>query len=416
VSCCVNDAGGIFLSLFHKKIITQHIPLNSPGNPLETFWTSDERLWTMTIMKSLDGALAGIKVIDLSRILAGPTCTQVLGDLGAEVIKIEKPGTGDDTRAWGPPYWDNTSAYFLSVNRNKESRFLDFALDSDLKELRELIREADILVENFKTGDLKRFGLDYESLASEFPRLIYCSITGFGSTGPYKDLPGYDALVQAMGGLMSITGPNAETPTKVGVAITDLISGLYAGTGILAALHERQSSGLGQHLEIALFDCQVASLANVGMNFLVSGKAPTPLGNHHPSIVPYGTYPCADGILMLAVGNDQQYQRLCQILGPGPWCAEKYQINRHRVDDRQTLESEIADRMRTQKIEYWLSRLQSAKIPAGPIQSLAQLKADPQVLARQLFTTMDDGNTPCIASPLRFSRTPVKKYRAPRKL
>lgn len=370
----------------------------------------------MTIMKSLDGALSGVRVIDLSRILAGPTCTQILGDLGAEVIKIEKPGTGDDTRAWGPPYWDHTSAYFLSVNRNKDSRFLDFALAADRQKLLELIRDADILVENFKTDDLKRFGLDYQSLAPQFPRLIYCSITGFGSTGPYKDLPGYDALVQAMGGLMSITGPNAETPTKVGVAITDLISGLYAGTGILAALHERQRSGLGQYLEIALFDCQVASLANVGMNFLVSGKSPTPLGNHHPSIVPYGTYPCADGTLMLAVGNDQQYQRLCQVLGAGPWNSNQYQTNRDRVEHRQVLEAIIAERTRTEKIDYWLSRLQAAKIPAGPIQSLAQLKSDPQVLARQLFTTMDDGKTPCIASPLRLSRTPVRKYRAPRKL
>ncbi|MCB0364589.1 MAG: CoA transferase [Bdellovibrionaceae bacterium] len=366
-------------------------------------------------MTHKNGALAGIKVLDLSRILAGPSCTQILGDLGAEVIKIEKPETGDDTRSWGPPFFEGTSAYYLSANRNKKSCFLDLKSEGDREKVFAILENTDILVENFKPGDLQRIALDYESLASRFPRLIYCTITGFGLQGPYRDKPGYDALIQAMGGLMSITGPTQNQPTKVGVAMTDLTAGLYAAVGILSALNERSHSGKGQHLEISLFDCQVASLANVAMNYLVSGEVPQPLGNHHPSIVPYGTYPCADGEIMLAVGNDAQFSRLKKIVGNGLWENEKFNTNQGRVEHRAELEAPLNQIFASQSRAHWLGLLEAAGIPAGPINNMRDLETDPHQKARGLFRYMDDGKTPCLSNPIRLSRTPIKKYSPPGK-
>lgn len=361
-------------------------------------------------------ALEGLRIMDMSRILAGPYCTQILGDLGAQVTKIERPGDGDDTRSWGPPFFEDTSAYFLSANRNKESLFLDFKNPADREQLVQLIRQADILVENFKTGDLARYQLDYESLKEINPRLIYCTISGFGSTGPYSKKPGYDALIQAMGGLMSITGPQQGPSTKVGVAIADITAGLYATVGILAAVNERHQSGLGQHIEISLFDTQVSWLANVAMNFLVTGKTPTSLGNHHPSIVPYGTYTCRDGDLMLAVGNDEQFRRLTQVLGEGGWCHPRFATNKERVENRLELEPLLNGKFKTETRDFWLKAIEPEGIPVGPVNTMDDLLKDPHQQARSLFTTMDDGKTPCLRSPLILSRTPITSYKPPTKL
>ncbi len=357
--------------------------------------------------------LNGVKVLDLSRILAGPYCTQILGDLGANVIKIERPGAGDDTRHWGPPFVGDTAAYYLTANRNKRARALDFTTAEDRKVCQGLAANADVVVENFRPGALARYGLDYDSVREANPGVVYCSISGFGSDGPGRDLPGYDALIQAMGGMMSITGPDAATPTKVGVAVADLSSGMWAVIGILAALRERDASGRGQHVEVALLDTQVAMLANVAMAYLTTGSVPTPLGNAHATVVPYQTFATADRPITIAVGNDRQFEALCRTLGERWHEDPRFADNPGRVRNRDELIALIAPRLLAHGRDHWLSAFDGAGFPSGPVNDLSDVAADPQVRHRELFTTMDDGTTPCLRSPMRFSRTPIDTYRTP---
>lgn len=357
--------------------------------------------------------LAGLRVVDLSRVLAGPYAAQILGDLGADVLKIEHPH-GDDTRRWGPPQHDGAAAYYLAANRNKRSRVLDFTRPDDHAALRSLIAGADVLIENFKPGDLARHQLDFPALQPHHPRLVYCSITGFGHTGPLAPRAGYDALIQAMAGLMSVTGPDPDHPTKVGVAVADLSTGLYAVIAILAALRERERSGLGQHIDLALFDVQVAGLANLGMNFLCSGEVPRPLGDAHPTIVPYQSFPTADRPLMIAVGNDTQFAALARALGEPTWPADpRFASNPARVAHRELLVPAIAAHLAQKPRAHWLARLEPTGVPHGPIQNLGELAHDPQLRARGLFTTMDDAHTPCLKNPIVLSRTPISSYRRP---
>ncbi|HEY0133481.1 MAG TPA: CoA transferase [Nannocystis sp.] len=357
--------------------------------------------------------LSDLRVVDLSRVLAGPYAAQILGDLGADVIKVEHP-RGDDTRRWGPPEHDGAAAYYLSANRNKRSRILDFTRPDDLAALLELLAGADVLIENYKTGDLARHGLDFDALHARFPRLVYCSITGFGSTGPLAPRAGYDAVVQAMAGLMSVTGPDPAHPTKVGVAVADLSTGLHAVIAILAALRERDRSGLGQRCELALYDTQVSGLANVAMNFLCTGEVPRPLGDAHASIVPYQSFDSADRPLMLTVGNDAQFAALCQVLGEPQWAADpRFTSNPARVAHRDVLVPAIAQKLSQKPRAHWLELLADTIVPHGPIQDLGELADDPQLRARDLFTTMDDGHTPCLRSPIVLSRTPISSYRRP---
>ena len=359
-------------------------------------------------------ALSGIKVIDLSRILAGPWASQVLADLGATVIKIENPAKGDDTRSWGPPFLDNhESAYFHSTNRNKKSVTIDFTKPKGQQLIRKLVEGSDILIENFKVGSLEKYGLDYTSLKAINPGLIYCSITGFGQTGPYAHRAGYDALLQAMGGYMGITG--AEQPQKVGVAVVDLLTGLYSTVGMLAALQSRHTTGAGQHIDMSLLDVEVACLANQGMNYLVTGESPKRMGNAHPSIVPYQDFPTSDGAMLVAVGNDRQFQCFCNALGYTEWSADpKYATNSDRVLNRQQLVEQIAGITLTRPKSYWIEALEKVNVPCGPINSVAEVFQDPQVISRQMQMTIE-GN-PSIASPLRLSETPVEYHSPPPKL
>lgn len=373
------------------------------------------------------GALSRVKVLDLSRVLAGPWATQVLGDLGAEVIKVERPGTGDDTRGWGPPYvkhrdgGDTTdAAYFTCTNRNKKSVAIDFTRPEGQALVRELALRADVLVENFKVGGLKQYGLDWDTLHRLNPRLVYCSITGFGQTGPYAKRAGYDFLIQGMGGLMSLTGrPDDEPgggPMKVGVALVDVLTGLYASTAILAALAHRAESGKGQHIDMALLDVQVACLANQAMNFLHGGTDPQRLGNNHPNIVPYQDFPTADGDMILAVGNDGQFASLCRTLERPELSSDpRYATNAARVANRATLVAVLRGRTTQRTTDDWIARLEAAGVPCGPINGLGRVFADPQVLARQLRVDMPHplaGTLPLVASPIRLSGTPVA-YRDP---
>ena len=356
--------------------------------------------------------LAGLKVLDLSRILAGPYAAQILGDMGADVIKVEHP-RGDDTRRWGPPEHEGDAVYYLTANRNKRARAVDFNDPEQLAAVTELAREADVLLENFKVGALTRFKLDYARVSARNPGIVYCSITGFGQTGPYARRPGYDALIQAMGGLMSITGPDRETPTKVGVAIADITTGLYAVIAILAALRERERSGLGQHIDLSLLDTQASWLANIAMNYLTTGDVPEPMGTAHPTIVPYQSFATRDRPLCVAIGNDEQFRRFAARL-EAPWADDpRFATNAARVEHRADLVDEIEARLRSRTRAEWLERLEGAGFPFGPVNDLAELASDPHARARSLFTTMDDGRTPCIRSPLRFSRTPIRGYRRP---
>lgn len=375
----------------------------------------------------MSGALSHIRVLDLSRILAGPWCAQLLGDLGAEVIKVERPGAGDDTRSWGPPFvqnedgTDGDAAYFLCANRNKRSVTIDFIRPEGQELVRDLVRKADVVIENFKVGGLAKYGLDYESLRQVNPRLVYCSITGFGQTGPYAPRAGYDFLIQAMGGLMSITGrkdgePGAG-PQKVGVALTDILTGLYGTVGILAALTEREKSGNGQYIDVSLLDVHVACLANQAMNYLVGGTAPVGLGNSHPNIVPYQDFPTADGHMAIAVGNDEQFARLCATLGDAELTRdERFANNRGRVEHRVVLVPRLAELTRTATTAEWVKRLEGVGVPCGPINNLEQVFADPQVIARGLRIEQPHplaGLTPGVANPLHFSATPVEYRSAP---
>lgn len=367
------------------------------------------------------GALSHLVVLDLSRVLAGPWCSQVLADLGAEVIKVERPGTGDDTRAWGPPSVGGESAYYLSANRNKKSVAIDITRPEGQRLVRELAAGADIVLENFKVGGLARYGLDYETLRAVNPHLIYCSITGFGQEGPYAGRAGYDFLIQAMGGLMSMTGAADSEPgggpQKVGVALTDVMSGMYAAVALLAALAHRQQSGEGQYIDIALLDVQVACLANQAMNYLVSGIPPRRLGNAHPNIVPYQTFPTDDGEMIVAVGNDGQFAKLCAVAGHPEWAADpRFARNEERVRHRSELIPLLCAATVTRSTASWVDALEAAGVPCGPINDLAAVFADPQVRHRKMSMTLPHpaaGAVPSVASPLRLSATPVEYRQAP---
>lgn len=379
----------------------------------------------------MSGALSHITVLDLSRILAGPWCGQLLADLGADVIKIERPGAGDDTRSWGPPFLRGKSekdtgdaAYFLCANRNKKSVTIDFTRPEGQELILRLVANSDVIIENFKVGGLKAYGLDYESLKAVNPGLIYCSITGFGQNGPYAKRPGYDFLIQAMGGLMSITGRKAGEPgagpQKVGVALTDILTGLYGSVGILAALAHRERTGEGQHIDMALLDVQVACLANQSMNYLVSGTAPSALGNSHPNIVPYQDFPTADGHMIIAVGNDAQFTRLCGVLGaPTLATDERFATNRARVENREMLIPVMNELTVKSRTTDWVSLLEAVNVPCGPINAMDAVFEDPQVIARGLKIELPhatSGTVPSVANPIRMSATPVRYHSAPPEL
>jgi len=349
--------------------------------------------------------LAGLKVIELARILAGPWAGQILADLGAEVIKVEAP-EGDDTRQWGPPFiereGDRSAAYFHSCNRGKRSVIADFRKPEDQDFVRKLVADADILIENFKVGGLKKYGLDYESLKQVNPRLIYCSITGFGQTGPYAHRAGYDYIIQGMSGLMSVTGEPAGQPQKVGVAVADVFTGIYSATAILAAVHQRERTGEGQQVDMALFDVATAIMANQSMNYFVSGKAPTRLGNAHPNLVPYAVFDCSDGWIILATGNDGQYRRLCGILGLTELAeAPEYLTNADRIANRATLTEKLSARTRTFTKEALLAACEADGVPAGPINDLSEVFDDPQIVARKMKVELD--GIPSVRSPMTFS-------------
>lgn len=373
-------------------------------------------------------ALAGVRVLDLSRVLAGPWSTQTLADLGADVIKVERPGAGDDTRGWGPPFMKDDqgqdtaeAAYYLGANRNKRSITIDIASPGGQDLIRKMASQSDVLVENFKVGDLARYGLDAQSLLSLNPKLVVCSITGFGQTGPYKDRAGYDYAVQGMGGLMSVTGERDDLPgggpQKVGVAVADLFTGLYATVAILAALRHAEATGQGQAIDMALLDTQVAMLANLGSNYLSTGVAPRRVGNAHQNIVPYQVFEVADGHLILAVGNDGQFAKFCEVAGCPAFAADpRYASNANRVRNREQLVPQLAAIMKTRPRADWLAALEAAKVPCGAINNLQEVFADPQVQARDMVVAMDHPLTDklrLVASPMKLSATPVSYRHAP---
>lgn len=368
------------------------------------------------------GPLAHVRVLDLSRVLAGPWAGQTLADLGAEVIKVERPGVGDDTRGWGPPFLADSegnptsdAAYFLSANRGKKSVTIDFTRAEGQELVRRLAARCDIVLENFKVGGLAQYGLDYPSLKAVNPGIIYCSITGFGQTGPYRQRAGYDFLIQGMGGLMSVTGePDYDGgggPMKVGVAIVDIFTGMYATTAVLAALASRQQGGVGQYIDLALLDVQVATLANQATNYLVSGRSPQRLGNAHPNIVPYQAFATSDSHIILAVGNDEQYRRFCAVAAsPQLATDERYATNAGRVRNRDSLIPLLREIVRTRSKSWWISELEKAGVPCGSINSLDEVFADPQVQARSMCTMVDHsaaGLIPLVGTPMKFSETPV---------
>jgi len=375
-------------------------------------------------MNSLDG----IRILDLSRVLAGPWCTQTLADLGADVIKIERPGTGDDTRTWGPPFLQDSAgadtaeaAYYLGTNRNKRSVTCDIAKPEGQALIRDLVKHCDVFVENFKVGDMARYGLDYASLKTLNPKLVYCSVTGFGQNGPYAERAGYDYAIQGMGGLMSVTGERDDLgggPQKVGVAVADLMTGMYATVAILAALRHAEKTGEGQQVDMALLDTQVAMLANLGANYLVSGSVPGRVGNAHQNIVPYQVFevaPSADGNkdhLILAVGNDSQYAKFCAVAGHPELASDpQYAKNRDRVRNRAVLVPLLEAVMRTRNKADWLAALEAAKVPCGAINNLAEVFADPQIAARQMVTHWEHpvkSGLRLVSSPIKLSATPVR--------
>lgn len=374
------------------------------------------------------GSLSHIRVLDLSRILAGPWAGQVFADLGAEVIKVERPGSGDDTRGWGPPFLTDSegnptsdAAYFLSANRGKKSVTIDFTKPEGRDLVYQLASESDILIENFKVGGLSKYGLDYDSIKEINPKIIYCSITGFGQSGPYSHRAGYDFLIQAMGGLMSITGiPDGEPggePMKVGVAVVDIFTGMYASTAVLAALAYRERTGEGQHIDLSLLDVQVATLANQAMNHLVSGKPPTRRGNTHPNIVPYQACATADGYIILAVGNDEQFHRFCVVAGRSELAGDdRFVTNEVRVLNREILMPILQDILRERSSNEWIQLLGKEKVPCGPINTLQEVFTDPQVLVREMRIELEHplaGSVPLVGNPMKFSATPVVYDRAP---
>ncbi|WP_431301410.1 CaiB/BaiF CoA transferase family protein [Sediminicoccus sp. BL-A-41-H5] len=369
-------------------------------------------------MSQPSGPLKGLRVLDLTRVLAGPTCTQMLGDLGAEIIKIEKPDSGDDTRGFAPPFWPETkeSAYFLGVNRNKQSVTVDIAKPEGQALVHRMLEHCDILAENFKVGALAKYGLGYEQLKAKYPRLIYCSITGFGQTGPYAPRPGYDALIQAMGGIMSLTGEPGGSPQKAGVPVADLFAGLYGCIGILAAVNHRHATGEGQHIDIGMLDTHVAWLANQGMNYLATGENPPRLGNQHPNISPYQEFPTKDGYLILAVGNDPTFERFCRNFGCEHLLAdERFATNPKRVANRDLVTQTLTPVMKSKTTTEWVEALEALKIGCGPINTLKDVFADPHVKARDMVVTMQHATgkeIQVIANPVKLSATPPD-YRSP---
>jgi crotonobetainyl-CoA:carnitine CoA-transferase CaiB-like acyl-CoA transferase len=376
----------------------------------------------------MSGPLHGIRVLDLSRILAGPWCTQALGDLGAEVIKVERPRHGDDTRAWGPPFVKSPdgeqtgdSAYFLAANRGKKSLTLDISSAEGQRIARSLAEVSDVVIENYKFGDMQRYGLDYESLSTLNPALVYCSITGFGQTGPYRERAGYDFMIQAMGGLMSVTGERDDLPgggpQKCGVPIADMMTGMYSAFAIVAALLERRDSGRGQHIDMSLLDTQVSWLANQNLNYLVSGEVPRRWGNAHPNLTPYQSFPTRDGNLILAIGNDTQFRRFCGVAGLAGIADEaRFADNRSRLANRDALVGIVADAMRQRTTDEWMTALEQVGVPCGPINPIDQVFRDPQVVSRGLQFRLGHplaGEVPQVANPIRYSRTPIEYHRAP---
>ena len=372
--------------------------------------------------------LAGYRVLDLSRVLAGPWCSQLLADLGAEVIKIERPECGDETRAWGPPYLKDAagndtseSAYYCAVNRNKQSVTVDIAKPEGQRIVRELALKADVLLENYKVGGLDKYGLDYASLSAINPRLIYCSITGFGQNGPWADRPGYDFIIQGIGGLMSVTGEAdgrpGGGPQKVGVALVDILTGLYAANAVQAALLERERSGLGQHIDLALLDTEVASLANLSLNYLCSGVSPKRMGNAHPNIAPYQVLPAADGHFIVAVGNDGQFQRLCKAMALTALADDpRFTTNAARVGNRKVLDEALESRSRERSKKEWLEALETAGVPCGPINNIGEVFAEPQMAAREMLIDLPHptaGKAALVGNPIKLSRTPVDYRSAP---
>lgn len=371
------------------------------------------------------GALSGIRVLDLSRVLAGPSATQLLGDLGADVSKIERPGRGDDTRAWGPPFVEGhdgaelESTYYLSANRNKRGVAIDLATPEGAALVRQLAARCDVLIENFKTGTLERHGLDYASLRAIAPRLVYCSITGFGHTGPRADQAGYDFLVQAMGGIMSLTGEPEGAPMKVGVAIADVTCGMYATVAILAALRHRDRTGLGQHIDLALFDAQIASLINAGTSYFASGRAPARHGNAHPHIVPYQTFRAADGEIAIAVGNDQQFARLCALMKRAELATDpRFATNAARVRNRDALIPLLEEGFVAMPSAFWIDGLRERGVPSGPVRNLEEVFADPQIEARGMRIALEHpdamrGEIELLGNPIKLSETPITYRRRP---
>lgn len=363
------------------------------------------------------GALAGLRVLDLSRVLAGPYCTMLLGDYGADVIKVEEPSGGDGTRGWGPPWVGDQSAYYLAANRNKRSITINLKTADGVALIRRLAVVSDVLIENFKPGTAERMGIGYTTLAALNEGLVYCSLTGYGQTGPYRDRPGYDFVIQAQGGIMSITGPADGEPYKVGVAIADITTGLFAATAILAALHERQQSGKGQSIDLALLDAQVAWLANVGQNYLATGDTPLRYGNAHPSIVPYETFPTADGVIAVAIGSDEQYRKFCAAIDRSDLCEdERFRSNRDRVIQRAVLIPLLQTEFCKRPTQVWIDLLVGIGIPAGPINDVAAAMEDAQVQARGMVQEVQHptlGPIKLIGPVAKFSRTPAEIRLAP---
>jgi crotonobetainyl-CoA:carnitine CoA-transferase CaiB-like acyl-CoA transferase len=372
------------------------------------------------------GPLDGLRILDLTRILAGPTCTQLLGDLGADIVKIEKPGEGDDTRAWGPPFVTGKdgrptkeSAYYLSANRNKRSVAADISTPEGAGLVRRLAAHCDVLIENFKSGGLKKYGLGYDDLKGVYPRLVYCSITGYGQTGPNKDKPGYDLLAQGYGGIMSLTGEPDGPPMKVGVGIADVMCGMYASTAVLAALRHRDRTGEGQHIDIALVDTQIAWLINEATNYLVSGEVPKRRGNGHPNIVPYNVFETADGHVIVAVGNDAQFQRFAAVIGLPELASDpRFARNTDRLAHRDELNTIIAQRLKAWRRDDLIAGMEKASIPGGPIHRLDDVFDSDQVAVREMKITMPhplarSGTVDLIGNPIKLSRTPVTYRRPP---
>ncbi len=374
-----------------------------------------------TVKKSLQT----LRVLDLSRVLAGPYCTQMLGDLGAEIIKIEKPGAGDDTRLWGPPFLKDAhgndtheSAYYLSINRNKKSVAVDIKTKEGQQIIHQLLESSDILIENFKAGGLAKYGLGYAQLKDKYPKLIYCSITGFGQSGPLAEEPGYDLMAQAMGGLMAVTGEPDGAPMKVGVALSDIITGLNATIGILAALHHREQTGEGQLIDVALVDCTLASLTNLAQYYLTSGKPAPRLGNAHSTIVPYQAFAVKDGYIVVAVGNNEQFARFCAMIGKPEWAGDaRFSTNKNRVLNRATLIPMIEEALKSQTSGYWVEMMLAADIPGGPVNTMDQVFATPQVRHREMEISMGHIQSPqpikLVGSPLKLSQTPVSYELSP---